>query len=106
MTEFYKGVDKITGEKYDVSEKPDERRRPFKAIFDVGILMTTTGAKIFGALKGATDAGLYIPHNEKRFPGYKAGKEDKKEKYDPKVHRDRIFGAHIDKYIKYLKEKG
>jgi large subunit ribosomal protein L5e len=69
----------------------------------VGILMTTTGAKIFGCLKGAADAGLFIPHNEKRFPGFSC--EDKKEKYDAKIHRDRIMGAHIDKYMKLLKDK-
>lgn len=68
--------------------------------------MTTTGARIFGCLKGAADGGLYVPHNEKRFPGYDNDKEEaKKVKYDPKVHRDRIFGAHIDKYMKSLKEK-
>lgn len=69
--------------------------------------MTTTGARIFGCLKGAADGGLFIPHNEKRFPGYKDLKEEsKKEKYDPKIHRERIFGVHVDKYMKILKEKG
>jgi len=29
---------------------------------DVGLKRTTTGAKIFGALKGAVDGGLNIPH--------------------------------------------
>lgn len=26
--------------------------------------------RVFGCMKGATDGGLDIPHNEKRFPGY------------------------------------
>lgn len=26
--------------------------------------------RVFGCMKGATDGGLDVPHNEKRFPGY------------------------------------
>lgn len=26
--------------------------------------------RVFGCMKGASDGGLDIPHNEKRFPGY------------------------------------
>ena len=44
--------------------------RPFKCIMDVGIARTTLGARIFGALKGAVDGGLYIPHSNKKFPGF------------------------------------
>ena len=32
------------------------------------ISRATTGARVFGALKGAVDGGLDIPHSEKRFP--------------------------------------
>jgi len=31
---------------------------------------TSTGARVFGVLKGAVDAGIYVPHSVKRFPGY------------------------------------
>ncbi|RYY86750.1 hypothetical protein EON63_05255, partial [archaeon] len=48
----------------------DEVKRPFRALLDVGIKNTTTGAKVFGAMKGAADGGLDIPHSNKRFPGY------------------------------------
>merc|ERR1712127_1083531 len=37
---------------------------------DVGLARTTTGARIFGAMKGAVDGGIDIPHSTKRFPGY------------------------------------
>ena len=47
-----------------------EDRKPFRCVLDVGIAATTTGARVFGVLKGAADGGLDIPHNEKRFPGY------------------------------------
>ena len=50
--------------------KMDDEKKPFRVYLDVGIRVTTTGARIFGAMKGATDGGLDIPHNEKRFPGY------------------------------------
>jgi len=70
MEEFYKTNAKIDGEYYSVGEKPNESRRPFKAIFDTGLARTSTGARIFGCLKGSADGGLFIPHNNKRFPGY------------------------------------
>jgi large subunit ribosomal protein L5e len=101
MDGLYKGIEKVTGEAYDVSEKANEERRPFKAILDVGLVRTTNGNKVFGALKGACDGGLYIPHSTRRFPGF-VKKEDGKE-YDAKKHRERIFGVHVDKYMKELK---
>lgn len=94
MEKFYAGNEKITGELYDVSVKPNADRKPFKAILDVGFLRTTTGNRVFGALKGATDGGLYIPHKEKRFPLYHGAEGDgEKNKYDPKVHRERILAG-------------
>jgi len=54
-------------------------------------------------MKGAVDGGLSIPHSDKRFPGYADGEEGEDGQYDPKVHRDRIFGCHVDKYIAELK---
>lgn len=38
-----------TGEDYSV--EPTETRRPFRALLDVGLVMTTTGNRVFGALK-------------------------------------------------------
>lgn len=57
-------------------------------------------------MKGATDGGLNIPHSVKKFPGFKKAKKKANSTYDAGVHRDRIFGAHIDAYMKVLKEKG
>jgi large subunit ribosomal protein L5e len=102
MDTLYQGNTKIDGERYDVSEKPNEERRPFKAVLDVGLTRTTNGNKVFAALKGATDGGLYVPHSNKRFPGYKKTADG--ESYDAKKHRERIFGGHIDKYMKSLKK--
>jgi len=71
---------------------------------DVGLVRTTCGNRVFGALKGACDGGLHIPHSTKRFPGFSVD-EDDKEQYNAKTHRERIFGVHVDKYMKELKEE-
>lgn len=102
MDNFYPGVEKITGDKTDVSEKPHDDRRPFKAVLDVGLTRTTVGNRVFSILKGATDGGLYVPHSVSRFPGQVQGKDGSFE-YKPAIHRDRIFGKHIDNYMKTLK---
>ncbi|RZB52724.1 60S ribosomal protein L5 [Glycine soja] len=75
-----------TGEDYFV--EPAESRRPFRALLDVGLIKTTIGNRVFGALKGALDGGLDIPHNDKRFAGF-----DKE--LDVEVHRKYVFGGHI-----------
>lgn len=83
-------------------EEDEELRRPFKAFLDVGLVRTTTGNRVFGALKGAIDGGLNIPHSTKRFPGSKKG-ENGKIKYNPEFHRQRIFGVHIQNWMDELK---
>ncbi|KAL6576527.1 60S ribosomal protein L5 [Orobanche hederae] len=49
MDEEYEGNVEATGEDYSV--EPAETRRPFRALLDVGLLRTTSGNRIFGALK-------------------------------------------------------
>eukprot|EP00567_Pseudictyota_dubia_P012194 CAMPEP_0197438334 /NCGR_PEP_ID=MMETSP1175-20131217/5358_1 /TAXON_ID=1003142 /ORGANISM="Triceratium dubium, Strain CCMP147" /LENGTH=307 /DNA_ID=CAMNT_0042968041 /DNA_START=21 /DNA_END=944 /DNA_ORIENTATION=+ len=90
----------VDGKQYFVDEV-DEDKRPFRCLLDVGCRATTTGCRIFGALKGAADGGLDIPHSEKRFPGYD---RDAKE-YDADMHRERIFGGHVGEYMEYLEEE-
>ncbi|KAI9111249.1 hypothetical protein K1719_017860 [Acacia pycnantha] len=98
MEEEYEGNVEATGEDYSV--EPAETRRPFRALLDVGLLRTTTGNRVFGALKGALDGGLDIPHSDKRFAGFN---KDKKE-LDADVHRRYIFGGHVASYMKTLME--
>ncbi|XP_077228198.1 large ribosomal subunit protein uL18-like [Tasmannia lanceolata] len=98
MDEEYQGNVEATGEDYSV--EPAESRRPFRALLDVGLIRTTTGNRVFGALKGALDGGLDIPHSEKRFAGFK--KEDKQ--LDAEVHRKYVFGGHVANYMKILME--
>jgi len=77
-------------------ESGSEDRFPFKAILDVGLARTTTGARLFGVLKGAVDGGIAIPHKPNRFPGFNRTKKE----LDAKIHRERIFGIHVSKYLK------
>ena len=88
------------GKAYYVDEV-NEDKRPFRALLDVGCKATTTGCRVFGALKGAADGGLDVPHSEKRFPGYD---RDAKE-YDADMHRERIMGGHVGEYMEYLEEE-
>lgn len=101
MDSMYKGVEKVNAEYYEVEANDD--RAPFTAVLDVGLAHTTTGMRTFGCLKGAVDGGLLIPHSEIRFPGFTSGEEGDEGKYDAKVHRERILGAHVDKYMAELK---
>merc|ERR1712166_610457 len=55
---------------FNVDDDVDDDKIPFKALLDVGLQRTTTGARIFGVLKGACDGGINVPHKTKRFPGY------------------------------------
>lgn len=70
LADVYKVNTEVTGEYYNVEEKMDDDKRPFKALLDVGLCRTTTGSRVFGVLKGACDGGLNVPHSTKRFPGY------------------------------------
>merc|ERR1712012_1469906 len=113
MGEMYKGNQKVDGSYYCVQDEMGDRR-PFKAYLDVGLVRTTTGNRVFGAMKGACDGGLYIPHNEKRFPGHrfqkaeedagkkKTGAGDKKEKpkavFTVEEHLEHITGVHVQEY--------
>ncbi|XP_010264793.1 PREDICTED: 60S ribosomal protein L5-like [Nelumbo nucifera] len=98
MEDEYQGNVEATGEDYAV--EPTESRRPFHALLDVGLVRTTTGNRVFGALKGALDGGLDIPHSDKRFAGFK--KEDKQ--LDPEVHHKYIYGGHVASYMMTLME--
>jgi large subunit ribosomal protein L5e len=99
---------KIDGAVFNVMDQDYGDRKPFKAYLDVGLVRTTTGNRVFGAMKGATDGGLFVPHNEKRFPGFKVTKAEvqtnkrgkkteeqasKTTTFDTKKHVDHIMGA-------------
>lgn len=99
MDEDFQGVEEADGE-FTLTEAADDEdaRRPFKAFLDVGLARTSTGARIFGALKGASDGGILVPHSENRFPGY----DIETEELDSDVLRKYIFGGHVAEYMETL----
>ena len=55
-----------------------------EAIYDIGLVAPTKGAKIFSVLNGVVDAGVEVPHGEE------------------KIVKERAKGDHIAKYAKSL----
>ncbi len=102
LDEDFTGVEEADGEftLTEAAEGDDGERRPFKCYLDVGLHRTSTGARIFGVMKGASDGGLYIPHNQKRFPGY----DQETKELDAETLRKYIFGGHIAEYMETLQD--
>jgi len=108
LANLFKGVSSVDGNDYDVSadaEAVKQDKRPFKAILDIGSTNASTGNRVFGVLKGACDGGLHVPHSVKKYPGYVREEGSKKGVYTAEVHKDRIFGCHIDEYMDKLKNE-
>ncbi|PTU22777.1 hypothetical protein P175DRAFT_0499319 [Aspergillus ochraceoroseus IBT 24754] len=100
LDEDFAGVEEADGEftLTEAAETDDGTRRPFKAFLDVGLARTSTGARVFGAMKGASDGGIFIPHSENRFPGF----DLESEALDAETLRTYIFGGHVAEYMEGL----
>uniref|UniRef100_A0A1B6C7B9 Large ribosomal subunit protein uL18 n=1 Tax=Clastoptera arizonana TaxID=38151 RepID=A0A1B6C7B9_9HEMI len=99
LDKLYAGATEVTGEEYNV-EAADNGPGAFRCYLDVGLMKTSTGARVFGAMKGAVDGGLNIPHSLKRFPGY----DNESKNFNAEVHRKHIFGQHVADYMRQLAE--
>jgi large subunit ribosomal protein L5e len=100
LADTFTGVEEADGE-YKLTEAVEhegEDRRPFKCFLDVGLARTSTGARVFGAMKGASDGGMLIPHSENRFPGF----DIETKELDAETLRKYIFGGHIAEYMETL----
>jgi len=100
LDSIYKGCEKVTGDVYNV-EDVEGKPGAFRAFLDVGLARTSTGAKIFGAMKGAADGGIDIPHSNKRFPGYDAESKE----FNAEVHRKHILAQNVAEYMRTLMEE-
>ncbi|KAK4532729.1 hypothetical protein CCYA_CCYA13G3586 [Cyanidiococcus yangmingshanensis] len=98
LADSYQGKAEADGELYEV--EPVGETRPFRAVLDVGLVHTTTGHRVFAAMKGAVDGGIDIPHSEKRFPKYR-----KDSGFDPEELKARIYGTHVAEYMRMLREE-
>jgi len=83
----------------ELAENKNIEQRPFTCFLDLGLASATIGNRVFGALKGAVDGGINIPHKDKIFPKVK---DEKKDKSNP--HRDRIFGNHVQNYMEKVRK--
>ncbi len=100
LADTFTGVEEADGE-YQLTEAADhdgESRRPFKCFLDVGLARTSTGARVFAAMKGASDGGILIPHSENRFPGF----DIETKELDAETLRKYIFGGHVSEYMETL----
>jgi len=105
LDDTFKGKTECDGAEYHVEEEEGDRR-PFKAILDVGIRRTTVGSRMWGALKGAADGGVHVPHSTKNFPGFSPSEDKNSDSnYDAEAHKDRILGNHVKEYMEMLQEE-
>uniref|UniRef100_G1Q4R7 Large ribosomal subunit protein uL18 n=1 Tax=Myotis lucifugus TaxID=59463 RepID=G1Q4R7_MYOLU len=96
---IYEGQVEVTGNEYNM-ESTDGQPGAFTCYLDVGLARTTTGNEVWGALKGAVDGGLSVPHCTKRFPGY-----DSESKEFNAVQWKHIMGQNVANYMHYLMEE-
>jgi large subunit ribosomal protein L5e len=99
LDSLYEGTTEVNGDEYNV-EEAESGPGAFRCYLDVGLNRTTTGARVFAAMKGAVDGGLNVPHSMKRFPGYDAESKS----FNAEVHRNHIMGQHVAEYMRQLEE--
>lgn len=98
------GLDKVyqpnteVGE-YAVTADFDGDHKAYKVFLDIGLSRSSKGSNVFIAMKGASDAGLQIPHSESKFFGYTEGKG-----LDSAMLRDRIFMVQNTQYMIQLRD--
>ncbi|KAG0012798.1 60S ribosomal protein L5 [Podila clonocystis] len=97
LADKYEGVSEPDGT-ISMTEAVEDAPRPFKCFLDVGLKRTSTGSRVFAAMKGASDGGVFIPHGENRFPGFDAEAKE----LDAEVLRSYIYGGHVADYMRYL----
>ncbi|KAH9386931.1 large subunit ribosomal protein L5e [Nematocida major] len=100
LAEDYTGKEELDGEEYLESDN-EEGPKAFRCYLDLGLARSTKGAKVFAAMKGACDGGLYIPHSPNKFVGF--DKESKE--LDAEELKSRIFGGHVADYMRKLQEE-
>merc|ERR1712158_130032 len=98
LDSMYEGQIEVDGDEF-YEEADAEEKASFRCYLDTGLARTSTGARIFGVLKGAADAGLDIPHSPKRFPGFSEGQ------LDASVHKKHIMGGHVAECMDSLEEE-
>jgi large subunit ribosomal protein L5e len=78
----------------------ETERRPLRCNLDVGITRTTLGARVFAAMKGASDGGIDVPHSVKCLIGY----DRESKKYDANEFTQRVLGEHVMLHMTALRD--
>ena len=107
LSDTFNMVPEATGEYFKFDELAEKKKisiRPFTCFLDLGLSSASVGNKVFGALKGAVDGGINIPHSDKIFPKIKEDKAGKKDAKAGNPHRDRIYGLHVQNYMDLIKK--
>jgi len=100
LDEVYEGKEEADGELYTV-EPAEDGPRPFFCVLDAGLMRTSTGSRVFGALKGCLDGGLEMPYNEKRLVGYMPESKE----LDSEVLEKYLFNGHVGEYMEEMEEE-
>lgn len=108
LGECYQGVqvDEIDGDQF-LEEADDGDPEPFTCNLDLGLAPSSTGSRVFAALKGAVDGGLYIPHNQVRFVGSRKNPDDDADDpylFDAETMKKYIFGGHVADYMRFMQD--
>lgn len=98
------GLDKVYQPNMEVGkdslvEDVDDEHKAYKVFLDIGLARASKGANVFIAMKGASDAGIQIPHSESKFFGFSEEKG-----LDSTKLRERIFMAQNIAYMIELKD--
>lgn len=101
LADRYIGQTEVDGAYFTVEELEGDGPRPFCAYMDSGLARTSTGARIFAALKGAVDGGMNVPHSPSRFVGY----DSESKELNADILRKYIFGGHVADYMRMLQEE-
>lgn len=78
----------------------ETERRPLRCNLDVGITSTTLGARVFAAMKGASDGGIDVPHSVKCLIGY----DRESKKYSASEFTQHVLGEHVMLYMTDLRD--
>lgn len=100
LDDKYEGVKEPDGQ-ISLVDPISDGPRPFKCFLDTGLKRTSTGSRVFGALKGASDGGILIPHSKNRFPGFDPETKD----LDSETLKKYIYGGHVAEYMESLEEE-
>jgi len=102
LADKYAGVSEPDGTlQLTAALNEEDAPRPFKCYLNVVLRRTSTGIRVFGAKKGASDGGVFIPHSDKPFPSF----DPESKSLDAEVLKKYIFGGHVLEYMESLEDE-